>query len=184
MSNKKISELTGGSPALSTDELPIARSGSSYKLTTSDFFGIPGAFTWDSRKVVVASSDLKSAFSVPIDVYPAVPSATLVLNGRVTIRKLAGTAYTLNGNTTLVLQRGASALLNITLSGFLDQTIERNYNWYGGGGATVLTNSVALSAVGTSLSIKLNVADMVVGSGDLEIALAVEKHQLFYAFST
>jgi len=35
MSNEKISELTPGGPAQSTDLLPIARAGANYSLTTA-----------------------------------------------------------------------------------------------------------------------------------------------------
>lgn len=180
MADKKISELTSGSPPQVTDAIPISRAGTNVKLLVSDLQGMPGAFTWDSRKVIVASSSLKNAFSSPVDLYPGSTDSTLVLAGRVTIRKLAGTAYNLNGNSTLILERSPAALLNITLAGFLDSSDQHSYNWYGNGGATILTSS----AMNTSIRFRLNVADMTVGSGDLEVALSVEKHPLFYTFST
>ena len=146
--------------------------------------GMAGAFDRDARKIVVTAAQLKAAFSTPITIYPAVVDRICVPAQRMTFRKLSGTAYVLNGNTVMRVQIGANlvSLLNLTLTGFLDQTIERNYNWYGGGGAGIFTNALVLSLVNQPLTLQLNVADMVTGSGDLEVAFAMERYPLFYDF--
>ena len=98
MSDRKISELMSGSPAQATDELPIARAGSPFKLDVSDIKSpIDLQFPEIQDDVFnIASSQILNLFSSPVVLLPAIAGTIRTpVNGHV--YREPGLAYTIAG---------------------------------------------------------------------------------------
>ena len=67
MADKKVSALTDGSPAVSTDEIHIARSGADYKLSVADVWRTV------TKSYTASISEITNCGTSPIAFLPAVP---------------------------------------------------------------------------------------------------------------
>lgn len=131
--------------------------------------------TYYDRKVIPAEQ-VKTLFSVPITIIP-VKRGYLTILDYIVLNKPAGIAYVLNGNTEIkinAVKAGGTLvpLIGIALPGFLDQAGATYYvqRYQDSFGATIPND-----LLNNSWNLKLDVADMVTGTGDLELAFIWEE---------
>lgn len=123
MPSSKISELTDGTPAQSSDAIPISRAGVNRRISVADILSIGSGFPalqYLTRTVTVG--ELNTIFSSPITLLAGTPGAITWVE-RAVIRKAAG-VNTLGGLTS-VLGTYPSSTYNwaaMVATGGLDQS--------------------------------------------------------------
>lgn len=120
---------------------------------------------------VVNETRLKSLFSTPL----------LVLSGRAGLliqpiwmhfRRLAGTAYTLNGSAAIGFYYGATAVTTINNTPLLTGTTEvASVLYYF---ASTISTTLFATGTGTNLTFANDVADLTLGTGNLEVTLVFD----------
>src|SRR5437868_15385075 len=71
MANTKISDLTDGSPAQSTDEVPVARSGSTVRVSASTIASLASGSGLLSATVTLTAAQIKALHATPITLVAA-----------------------------------------------------------------------------------------------------------------
>lgn len=133
-------------------------------------------------RVIIPTEQVKTLFSTPLVIVPGDPRWCPVIR-YFSVRKAAGIAYTLNGNTTLTFQfknpntTTRTTGLNWVLTNWLDQATEqfvltRGYNGIGTGNYVGASNNI--DSWGASIILALNTADMTVGDGALDVKVIWE----------
>lgn len=76
MANTKISALTAGDPAQTTDEVPIARSGANYRLSVSSIANLPTSINAQTgTSYTIQDTDTVVTFTNAADILVALPQA-------------------------------------------------------------------------------------------------------------
>lgn len=191
MADTKISALTSGNPAQSTDEIPIARSGANFKITAGSIAALGGdvdgpassvdnqiaLFDSTSGKLIKAatttgllkaSSGVIAAASAGTD-YLAPPSGTSLLkanSGGALANAVAGTDYaaaTTGTNAQLLANNGSGGFANVTVGSGL--TFSAGTLSASGGSGTVTSVDVSGGTTGLTTS-----GGPVTGSGTITLA--------------
>ena len=178
MADTKISALTSGNPAQSTDEIPIARSGANFKITAGSIAALGGdvdgpassvdnqiaLFDSTSGKLIKAatttgllkaSSGVIAAASAGTD-YLAPPSGTSLLkanSGGALANAVAGTDYaaaTTGTNAQLLANNGSGGFANVTVGSGL--TFSAGTLSASGGSGTVTSVDVSGGTTGLTTS--------------------------------
>jgi hypothetical protein len=140
-------------------------------------FGELQLFQSYHERFLIPTSEVKTLYSVPKTIIPAIPGK-LSLPKYLTIHKPAGTVYTANGNTSILLlhyDQNSSPYTSANISvGSLLQAAE---SWYAlvfneqGGSWASFYNTAGSTFFNTPWKLKLDTADMTVGDGHLEVGL-------------
>ena len=164
MADTKISALTSGNPAQSTDEIPIARSGANFKITAGSIAALGGDVDGPASSVdnQIALFDSTSGKLIKA----ATTTGLLKASSGVIAAASAGTDYaaaTTGTNAQLLANNGSGGFANVTVGSGL--TFSAGTLSASGGSGTVTSVDVSGGTTGLTTS-----GGPVIGSGTITLA--------------